>query len=519
VRMTRTLEPLDGLGQLLPRLAQRWADRPALVTDDRSMTFGDLHQATNRLMKSLRDLGVAPGVRVAICAQNRWEWVVSYHAVLGVGAVVVPVNVMSTGDEVAYLCGDAGVNVLLASGERLSALGSALPVTTSLTLVSFDCECAYSCERFVDLLAAQDDTELVPSPVDPDSLACVAYTSGTTGRPKGAMQSHRSLVLNCAYTATMHARNADDVVVTALPAAHFYGNVVINATLMAGGRVELMTRFSPVDALHRIQDRRATLFEGVPAMYAMLMASPSIEDFDLSSLTRSTVGGQTIATFLIEQWELLSGAPLIELWGMTELSGLGTTHCLHAPCPHGSVGIALPGVQVKVVKVNDVASECQLGEPGELIVRGPIVTMGYFGNPEATAEALTDDGWLHTGDVATQDGCGRLFIVDRLKDMIVSGGYNVYPAEIERVLMRHEAVALAAVGHEPDCVKGEVAHAYVVLATGRTSDPDSIVAHCRRFLAAYKVPRAVHFVDALPMTSSGKVMRRMLGSMTDTGMA
>ena len=364
------------------------------------------------------------------------------------------------------------------------------------------------------MLALPADPSFQPYAADPDALACIAYTSGTTGHPKGAMQSHRSLVLNCAYTATMHARTADDVVVTALPAPHVYGNVAINGTFMVGGTVVLMTRFSPAGALERISQHRATLFEGVPAMYAMLLADPALADADLSTLTRCTVGGQTIATSVIDAWEARTGAPLIELWGMTELSGLGTTHAFYAPNVHGSIGVALPGVEVRVVSLQDPGRECPAGEPGELAVRGPIVTMGYYGNPEATEETIDAQGWLHTGDVATHDGAGHLFVVDRLKDMIVTAGYNVYPAEIERVIIGHPSVALVAVGREPDPIKGEVAHAFVVLAPGRLPDTESILSHCRAHLAAYKVPRAVHFVSELPTTSSGKLMRRKLGQTT-----
>jgi long-chain acyl-CoA synthetase len=502
--------PLDGLGQLLPRLAARRPDHVALVTDERSLTYAELDRESTRVARSLRARGIEPGDRVSIFSQNRWEWIVSYHGALKAGAVVNPLNVMLTGEEVAFVLSDAGSSALLASGERLDTVGAALAGVPSLRLVvSFD-ETTYTAEPFAELLALDDDPTFAPHPVGPEELACIAYTSGTTGHPKGAMQSHRSLVLNCAYTATMHARTADDVVVTALPAPHVYGNVAINGTFLVGGTVVLMTRFDPAGALERIGRHRATLFEGVPAMYAMLLADPALAEADLGSLTRSTVGGQTIAESVIEAWEQRSGAPLIELWGMTELSGLGTTHAFHAPNVHGSIGVALPGVEAKVADPEDPRRECAIGEPGELLVRGPIVTMGYYNNPEATAQTIDPDGWLHTGDVATRDNSGHFFVVDRLKDMIVTAGYNVYPAEIERVLIGHPAVALVAVGREPDEVKGEVAHAYVVLAAGHEPDTESLLAHCREHLAAYKVPRAIHYVDALPTTSSGKLMRRKL---------
>ena len=501
--------PLDGLGQLLPRLAARWSGRTALVTDGRTVTFDELDQLASRVAHGLTSRGVQPGDRVALVSQNRWEWIVAYHAALRCGAVVNPLNVMLTGEELAYILTDSGAKVLLASRDRLDAVAEALRAVATLERhVCFD-EPPTGADGFARLLQEAPDTPFPPVAVTPDSLACIAYTSGTTGHPKGAMQSQQSLVLNCAYTATMHVRTPDDVVLTALPSAHVYGNVVINGTFMAGGQVVLLSRFAPDDALRRIEQHRATLFEGVPAMYATMLASSALAGTDLSSLTRCTVGGQTIAESVLEAWERRTGAPLIELWGMTELSGLGSTHALYAPPVRGSIGVSLPGSELRVTDVED-GTACAAGVPGELMARGPLVTMGYFNDPGATASTITPDGWLHTGDIATHDGTGHFFVVDRLKDLILTAGYNVYPAEIERVLIGHPAVALVAVGREPDEVKGEVAHAYVVPAGERLPDVDELLAYCRERLAAYKVPRAIHFVEQLPTTSSGKIMRRML---------
>jgi long-chain acyl-CoA synthetase len=345
---------------------------------------------------------------------------------------------------------------------------------------------------------------------EPRSPCTIGYTSGTTGYPKGAIQSHQAVLLNCALTATMHGRSERDVVVTALPAPHVYGNVVINGTFLVGGTVVLMERFAPAAALALIAEHRATMFEGVPAMYAAMLVEPGLASHDLRSLTRCTVGGQTIAIPVIERWERASGAPLIELWGMTELAGLGTTHALHAPPVPGSIGVALPGVEVRVADLEDKRRTASPGVPGELMVRGPIVMNGYHGNPTATAEAIEPDGWLHTGDLAYASEDGHFFIVDRLKDMIITAGYNIYPAEIERVLVEHPAIAAVAVAAVPDAMKGELACAYVVLRPGATATEAEIIAFTEARLAAYKRPRLVRFLADLPKTSSGKVMRREL---------
>lgn len=503
---------INSLGELLPQKAAASPDKVALISDNRSFSYRELDQHAAAVASALADRGVRAGDRVSLFSQNRWEWVVSYHAVLRLGAVVNPLNVMLTADELRYVLNDAGSSVLMTSAERLTAVAEVLPEVTSLKFsVSFDTDTAgvNDCVSFTDLL--QPGTpEFPPVSVDPESLACIAYTSGTTGRPKGAMQSHRSLLLNCAYTSTMHCRSAEDTVVTALPAPHVYGNVVINGMFLVGGTVVLMGRFDAARALDLIAEHHATLFDGVPTMYAMMLADAALGEADLSSLTRSVVGGQTISQSVIDRWERRTGAPLIELWGMTELSGLGTTHALHAPNVHGSIGVALPGVEVRVLDLEIPGRSCAAGEAGELVVRGPVVMQGYFNNPEATAETIDEEGWLHTGDVATHDGAGHFFVVDRLKDMIVTAGYNVYPAEIERVLMGHDLVALVAVGRVEDAIKGEVAHAYVVPTHPDQVDAESILAHARQHLSAYKVPRMVHFVDELPTTSSGKIMRRAL---------
>ena len=245
-------------------------------------------------------------------------------------------------------------------------------------------------------------------------------------------------------------------------------------------------------------------------MYMFMLNDPAMKTADLSSLTRCYVGGQTMPVATMEAVEAAFKIPLIELWGMTEVAGLGSTHPLYGANKHGSIGCAMPYCELRIADAEDGARTLRRGEAGELMVRGPIVMMGYYGAEEKTREALRPDGWLHTGDIATMDDDGCVFIVDRKKDMILTGGYNVYPAEIERVLAAHPAVALAAVGKLPDEIKGEIAKAYVVLKTGTAATEAEMIAHCRETLAAYKCPRAVKFVDDVPKTSTGKIMRREL---------
>lgn len=497
------------LGQILPRAAARYGNKPALVTDTRTLSYAELDALSDRVAAALAVRCIAPGDRVSLYSQNRWEWIVAYHGILKAGAVVNPINVMLTAQEVRYVLSDCGARAIFCGPDKApDVLDAARDVPGVEHVVSFG-EAPVGALDFEALLAERAPRPDVPAAA-PTALSTIGYTSGTTGHPKGAMQSHRAVFLNCALTGTMHVRTERDVVVTALPAPHVYGNVVINSLFMAGGTVVLMERFDPEGALERIARHRATLFDGVPTMYMTMLAHPDLGRFDLSSLTRCTVGGQTIAEAVMRAWEERTRAPLIEIWGMTELAGAGTTHALYAPNVHGSIGVALPGVEVRVAAF-DAADRTMLpGEPGELMVRGPIVMQGYYGNEKATKETLEPDGWLHTGDVAVADDAGYFRIVDRRKDMLITAGYNVYPAEIERVLAGHAAVAMSAVGAVPDEVRGELARAYVVLRPGASATEAELIDFCRPHLAAYKLPRSVRFVADLPKTSTGKIMRREL---------
>ncbi|SIR76314.1 class I adenylate-forming enzyme family protein [Williamsia sterculiae] len=495
--------PTTSIAEVLPWRARIHPDKPALIVGDRSFSYVDLDTLSNRVAAGMRSSGVRPGEVVSLFGQNSWQWIVAYHGILKAGAVVNPVNVMLTGSELRYVLQDCGARALFIGATEYERVAGELEGLPLLACVTLDAE-------FDTLLDGADPGSVPPVDCRPKALGSIGYTSGTTGHPKGAMQSLESVLLNCAHTAAMHGKNADDVILSALPAAHVYGNVAINGTFLAGGTVVLMERFDPVAALHLMQLHRVTVFEGVPAMYSMLLATDDLSAVDLSAIRVSTVGGQTFSPLIIEKWEKRTGAPLLELWGMTELSGLGTTHSVYGPpCP-GSIGVSLPGTEISLAPMDGQSGEVSAGEPGELMIRGPLVMLGYFGNPAGTAEVLGADGWLRTGDVAYLDQSGHAFIVDRLKDMIITAGYNVYPAEIERVVATHPDVAMVAVGRRPDPIKGEIAVAYIVPRRDARPDVADILQFCSERLAAYKRPRDVVLVDHLPTTSSGKLLRRKL---------
>lgn len=513
------LAPTVGPGEILPFSAARYPDKVALVVGDKRFTYTELDEKSDIVASALIARGIGEGDVVSLYGQNSPEWITSYHGILKAGAVVNPVNVMLTGPELLYVLNDCGAKAIMVGDEQVDVVNAIIGDAASVEFCCYFSESngdmgddrAISWAQCLAIGAANPAAGRTGD--NPAALCSIAYTSGTTGHPKGAMQSQQAILLNCAWTAAMHHRGVDDTVVTALPAAHVYGNVVINSTFLAGGTVVLMRRFDAATALRLIEDQQATMFEGVPAMYSMMTAEPTFASADLSSLQKCTIGGQTFAPSLAHRWQQRVPVPLLELWGMTEISGLGTTHALYAPPVAGSIGIALPGFEVKIGPTDGSDGVVRVGDPGELMVRGPLVMLGYHGRPEATAEVLSPDGWLRTGDIAYVDETGHYFVIDRLKDMIVTAGYNVYPAEIERVICAHPAVALAAVGKRHDEVKGEVAVAYVVAAPGSLVDADSIMEHCRVHLAAYKRPRDVIFVDQLPTTSSGKLMRRKLGEL------
>jgi long-chain acyl-CoA synthetase len=499
---------LDNLGQILPRAAKRFGSKTALICGERCFSFLDLEELSARLGNALRGLGIGRGDRVTLYGQNCWEWIISYYAVARIGAVINPINVMLTPEEVLYVVQDCGAKAVLASQDKGEALLDIKRDSPLHHVVLFG-DAHRGSHSLTALLSAASNT-LDEVPLAADEVSTIAYTSGTTGHPKGAVLTQRNVVCNSGLTATMHVRNCSDTVVTALPAAHVYGNVIMNGAFMCGMTLVLFPRFNELEVLNAIEQHRATMFEGVPTMYMYLLKCAELGKHSLASLTRCTVGGQTMPISKMQEVEERFGCPLLELWGMTEIAGLGTTHPLYGTNRLGSIGVPLPYVECRIADVLEAERTLPTGDVGELMVRGPIVMKGYYGNPKATTDAIEPDGWLHTGDLARIDSDGYIYAVDRKKDMILTGGYNVYPAEIERIIAGHPEVAMVAVGSQPDETKGEVARAYIVLKNGAAPDPDSILAYCRQHLAAYKVPRSVQFVPDLPKTSTGKVLRRQL---------
>ena len=492
------------ISDLAQHAAHRWADRPAIAfPGSRELSFTEIDQLAGRFAGGLAARGIGLGDRVVLHLPNSWEWVVAYHAIARLGAVVVPANILLSSPEVRFVTENSGARAIIVGASRREAVGNAAEA------ILIDGPASLGDQSFDTLL---EGDWLAPRDLAPDTLFTIGYTSGTTGKPKGAMLTHGNIFASVAHTATIHVRHSGDRIFSALPLPHVYGNVVMNGCFLTGAWLHAPARFDAAAALATIAAERITLLEGVPTMYYQMLTSPALAAADLSSLTRCTVGGQTMPVAKIDAVAERFGCPMLELWGMTEVGGPATSHSPYWPARHGSIGLPLPGVEVRIADL-ERSTEAARGAAGELMIRGVLVTSGYWDDPAATASAF-DDGWLATGDIAYQDEDDYLYIVDRKKDMILTAGYNVYPAELEQVIAMHPAVAMVAVAGFPDEEKGEIAKAFVVLHDKADIDEAALIAHCRQHLAAYKVPRAVLFVDDLPKTGTGKIMRRGLADVT-----
>jgi long-chain acyl-CoA synthetase len=506
------------VGEIAFEAARKYGDREALVFEGRTFTFRELDDLIGRAAAGLQGIGIGKSDVVSLYASNSWQWVVSYHAVQRLGAVVNPVNTMLTQPELEYVVNDCGAKAVILSEDKHGMIAGLRVNTRLAALVSFADTPPAGIVGLADLLIS-GRTAPVPVAVDPDALSTIGYTSGTTGHPKGAMMPHKAVVLSALGVGVLQSRRADDIGVSSLPLAHVYGANLMNCMFLVGNKLVLHSRFDAARTLADIAHHRATIFDGVPTMWMFLLNAPELKTADVSSLRLGCSGGQTIPVATLEKIERTFGIDMMEVWGMTELAGVASSTMAGGLKTPGSAGIAYPYCEFRVVDPENASRVLPRGETGELMFRGPLVMQGYWGAEKKTKETIEPDGWLHTGDLGKLDENGSVYIVDRLKDLIITGGFNVYPAEIERVLAAHPSVALAAVGRQPDEMKGEVAKAYIILKEGASADPDSIMAHCRANLAAYKCPRKIQFVKDVPRTSSGKIMRRELAKIDDEAMA
>ncbi len=478
-------------------------ERPAIILNDTRLSYAELDAATARMAGYLVAQGIGPGDRVAVMLPNVPAFPVIYYGVLRMGGVVVPMNPLFKVREIEYYLSDSGATMIFGMpGEAQTAAEAAgvrfVPVEGADTIA------------MAGIVGSADPIAEVAEVTD-DDTAVILYTSGTTGHPKGAELTHANLNSNQDVSArTLFNLTENDVVMGCLPLFHVFGMTCgLNTVVATGASLTLIPRFDADAALDVIARDRVTVFQGVPTFYMAMLNKAAGRDPDLSSLRLAVAGGSSLPVEVLHQFEKTFDCMILEGYGLSETSPVASFNHPDAERKPGSIGFAIEGVEMAVVDESGV--EVPTGEMGEIVIRGQNIMRGYWNQPEATAEAIRD-GWFHSGDLARRDSDGYFYIVDRIKDMILRGGLNVYPREVEEVLYEHPAIAEAAVVGVPHDTMGEEVAAFVVLAPDKSADPAEISQFVKDRLAGYKYPRQVIVVESLPKTASGKILKRELHS-------
>ena len=498
------------LATVLRESARSHPDKPLVHFEDRSLSYAEVDELSGRVATGLLGLGLRPGQKVALQLPNVPQFVLAYFGILKAGLVAVPLNPLLRAPEIAqHLTGsDAAALVTLGAvaAEAVAGVEEAggMPV---YAVGPPGAEPPPGTRSFDELCRDEDTGDLVATTADDTAL--VLFTSGTTGRPKGAELSHFQLFMACTVGGETFGYRPDDVR-SVLPLFHVYGlTTTLNVAVRHGGSLVLVPRFEAGAVLDAIERHRCTIFCGVPTMYVALLEE-DLAGRDLSSLRVAVSGGASLSAAVLEEFEKrFAGVVILEGYGLSETVALVSFNRSARDRRVRSVGLPLWGVDVQVVDEDDQPLPAGRDHVGEIVVRGHVVMKGYYGDPDATARAV-HDGWLRTGDLAYQDEDGFLYVVDRKTDLVIRGGLNVYPPEVEGVLRRHPAVLEAAVVGRPDDRLGEEVVAFVSGRPGARPDSEELVAFCRQQLAPYKYPREVHVVDELPKGPTGKVLKGRL---------
>jgi len=482
----------------LTKTAAEHPDSVAIKLDDVEVTFAQLDGASSLAAGWLRDLGVGPGDRVGLMLPNIPQFPILYYGILRAGAIVVPMNPLFKEREVEYYLTDSGAKALFAwDGVADQAQPGAEAAGCAFELVD---------AGFMQRLASHAPAGEVVDRA-PDDTAVILYTSGTTGKPKGAELTHSNLLSNVTTCVELFDGSSDDVIFGGLPLFHSFGQMCgLNAAVTCGATLTLIPRFDPTKALEVLQRDKVTIMQGVPTMYVALVQHPDHGSYDTSSLRLSVSGGASLPVEVLRGFEQAFDAILLEGYGLSETSPVASFNHPDRERKAGSIGTPIKGVEMRLVDKdwNDVPP----GEIGEIAIKGPNVMKGYWQRPDATEEVIRDE-WFRTGDLARVDDEGYFFIVDRAKDMIIRGGYNIYPREVEEVLYEHPAVAEAAVVGVPDAEYGEEVGAAVTLKPGESATPEEIQQFVKDRIAAYKYPRIVWFLaEGLPKGPTGKILKR-----------
>jgi len=488
----------DNLAATLTETVPEHGDKVAVKLDDVEVTYSMLDEASARVAAMLYQRGLEPGDRVGIMLPNIPYFPIVYYGVLRAGGVVVPMNVLLKGREVEFYLSDSKATLLFAwqDFEEAAEQGAEAAGTECLQVKPGE---------FEQRMAAQYPAGDLAQRAGEDT-AVILYTSGTTGKPKGAELTHANLGMNCRVMSGFADIRDGEVVLGALPLFHSFGQTcAMNASFCGGAMLTLLPGFDPVKALEVIQRDRVTVFEGVPTMYNAILHAQNRDDYDTSSLRLCISGGSAMPVELMRGFEEAFGCKILEGYGLSETSPVACFNHPDLERKPGSIGTPIEGVGMKVV--DDAGNEVPQGEIGEIVIRGHNVMKGYWNRPEDTKETIRDD-WFHSGDMAQVDEDGYFFIVDRKKDLIIRGGYNVYPREVEEVLYEHPAVQEAAVIGIEDERLGEEVGAVVVLKEGEEASAEELKTHVKEQVASYKYPRRIWFAGELPKGPTGKILKR-----------
>jgi long-chain acyl-CoA synthetase len=497
------------LATVLAEAARRYPDKIAVIDGAARVTYRELWDQTLSYAAGLRELGIGKGDKVAIQIPNVLDFPRVYYAALAVGAAVVPVHLLLTPDEIGYVLTDSGAKLLVAHSSQM-ANGAAAAALAGVPVVAVGPGLPAGTPQLADAAAAVPPLHSYES-VEAEDIAVVFYTSGTTGKPKGALLTHLNLVMNTMVNVfDIHQMHDDDVVMGCLPLFHTFGQTVgMNGTFRLGGTLVLLARFTGEAAIDLMVREKVTVFHGVPTMYiALLEAAPKADR--LPELRLCVSGGASLPVAVLERFSEVFHAEIFEGYGLSETSPTATTNQPAYGTRPGTVGHSIWGVEVEVARpeIDERIELMAPGELGEIVIRGHNVFAGYLNNPSATEQAVVD-GWFRTGDLGTKDEQGFITIVDRKKDLVIRGGFNVYPREVEEALARHPAVVQVAVIGVPDPVHGEEICAVIVPDPGGVT-AEELIEWSKDRLGRHKYPRQIRFVESLPLGPSMKVLKREL---------
>ncbi|TXL62529.1 long-chain-fatty-acid--CoA ligase [Cerasibacillus terrae] len=525
------------LHEFLKEAAFSYKEKKALHFMGKELSFQDVYEQSKQFANYLQQLGIVKGDRIAIMLPNSPQGVIGYYGSLLAGAVVVQTNPLYKERELVYQLADSGAKVIICL-DILYPMVSKVKKDTELEhiivtgikdylpfpknkIYPFIQKKEYGIvvtpEQSTDThiwstMMKKTTSDYKPVNVNPkEDLALLQYTGGTTGFPKGVMLTHYNLVSNTQMCQAwlFKAKQGEETVLGVLPFFHVYGmTTVMNLSIMFGAKMILLPKFNPEDILKVIEKERPTLFPGAPTIYVGILNHPNLEKYDLSSIKACISGSAPLPLDVQQKFEQVTGGKLVEGYGLTETSPVTHANFVWGKRIHGSIGIPWPDTEATILNM-ETYEQAEIGEIGEVSIKGPQVMKGYWNKPEET-ENTFKNGWLLTGDLGYMDENGYFYIVDRRKDMIIAGGYNIYPREVEEVLYEHEGVVEAVIAGVPDPYRGETVKAYVVPKSGYELDEAELNKFCRKHLAAYKVPRIYEFREELPKTAVGKILRRQL---------